>query len=104
MSTLELKLDEQASIFVEVQTPAGRREDVSSVDSKIEESFDKVSGSLKKIAEAMERQLASMTRRPDKVQLEMGAQLKGNADLWLVAGEATAHMKITLAWDKPAST
>jgi hypothetical protein len=105
METLELKLDDASSIFVAVEPsgdPGSRRQDVSR-DGRLQENFAKVSGSLRAVAETMEAQLATMTRRPDRVQLEMGAQLKGKAELWLVAGEATGHMKITLTWEKPRS-
>lgn len=100
MSTLELKLDKNVSIFAEVEdAPGARRQDVST-EQKLEANFSKVTGSLQAIAKMMEEQLKQIDR-PDKVELEMGAQLKGAADLWLVSGEATGHMKIKLTWDKP---
>lgn len=98
MPTLQLHLDETSSVFVEVQQ-TGRFEDVSGTN--LEANFSKVSASLAAIVESMERQLGRLPRRPDKVTLEMGAQLKGQADLWLVSGEATAHLKVTMTWDAP---
>lgn len=101
MSTLELKLSDTVSIFTEVEdTGSGRRQDVSNNKGKLEEKFEKVTGSLSAIAEAMEAQLAKIPR-PDKVELEMGAELKGGADLWIVSGETKGHMKIKMVWDKP---
>ena len=49
----------------------------------------------------LDAQLAQLPRRPDKMSIEMGAELKGQADLWLVAGEAKGHFKVTMTWDRP---
>lgn len=104
MEVLELKLEDGMSVFAEVKPSRrpgeGRMEAVS--NRKLEAQFSAVSGSLAAIAQSVETQLAKLVRRPDKVALEMGAELRGAADLWLVSGEAKGHMKITLTWDKPA--
>lgn len=103
MSTLELDLGEGASVFVDVPDAAGeRRQDVANRGERLQADFAKVSASLAGIVRSVEAQLEALPRRPDEVQIEMGAELRGEADLWLVSGEAAGHMKVTLAWKGPA--
>jgi hypothetical protein len=41
-----------------------------------------------------------MAHRPDKVEMEFGASLSGDCDLWIVSGEGKADFKVKLAWNK----
>jgi len=41
-----------------------------------------------------------MAHRPDKVEMEFGASLRGDRDLWVVSGEGKADFKVKLAWGK----
>jgi len=41
-----------------------------------------------------------MAHRPDKVEMEFGAALSGDRDLWVVSGEGKADFKVRLAWGK----
>lgn len=106
MPTLELVLDNDQSVFVSVEPSPTRTttrvEDVATGDiTDLKASFAKVSASLAGVVKSIEAQLDALPRRPDTVAVEFGAQLKGEADLWLVSGEATGHMKVTLTWTKP---
>lgn len=96
MATLELKLEDDQKVFVEVK--ADRLQEVS--NKKLEANFDKVSGSLGAVVKSLEAQLSAMPKRPDTFEIEMGAELKGEADFWIVNGTAGAHFKVTLKWGK----
>jgi hypothetical protein len=41
-----------------------------------------------------------MVHRPDKVEMEFGASLSGECDLWIVSGDGEAEFKVKLSWDK----
>ena len=41
-----------------------------------------------------------MARRPDKFEMEFGASLSGDCDLWIVSAEGKAEFKVKLAWGK----
>lgn len=103
MATLELQLDDGVKIYTKVEpstsTPSAY-EDVSRGREKLEASFTKVSASLKSIVSSIEDQLSTLAKRPTKFEIEMGVELKGEADFWIVSGEATGHMKITLSWEQ----
>jgi Trypsin-co-occurring domain 1 len=62
--------------------------------------FQAALGSLAELVTVLEASLGHMARRPDKVELEFGASLSGEADLWIVSGEAKAEFKVKLAWGK----
>ncbi len=52
-----------------------------------------------------ERRLGALVRRPTKVEMEFGATLSADCDLWVVSGKGEAEFKVTLSWDadsKPA--
>jgi len=65
------------------------------------EKFHAALGSLGALVAALEAAVGNMARRPDKVEIELGASITGECDLWVVSGNATADFKVTLAWDSP---
>ncbi len=65
------------------------------------ETFQAALGTLAELVGALETAVGRMVRRPDKVQIELGASLSGKCDLWVVSGNAAADFKVTLAWDRP---
>ena len=59
-------------------------------------------GTLGDLVGMLERSVGKMVKRPDTVQLEFGASLTADCDLWIVSGEGSAEFKVTLAWEKLA--
>jgi hypothetical protein len=57
-------------------------------------------GSLASLVGALEDSVGHMAHRPDKVEMEFGASLSGDCDLWVVSGEGKADFKVKLAWNK----
>jgi hypothetical protein len=99
--TLELKAG-KSRILVEVDELPERGLKKFSGEEKLEENFSKVSAALKDVVESIEAQLSKLLARPDEITLEMGAKLSGEADLWIVKGDAEASMTLTLKWTKPS--
>lgn len=64
------------------------------------DKFQAALGSLSGLVAAMEQAMGSMPHRPDKVELEFGATLSSQCDLWIVSGEGEAELKVTLTWGK----
>lgn len=64
------------------------------------EAFKAALGTLGDIVEVLEESVGRLARRPDKVEIEFGASLSGQADLWIVSGDAKAAFKVKLAWEK----
>jgi len=62
------------------------------------EKFKAALGSLASLVAALEASVAQMPHRPDKVEMEFGASLGGDCDLWVVSGEGKADFKVKLAW------
>jgi Trypsin-co-occurring domain 1 len=73
----------------------GIGEDIAKVTS---DKFQAALGSLSDLVSALERSVRHMPQRPDKVELEFGASLSGDCDLWIVSGEGKAEFKVKLAW------
>ena len=73
------------------------------VVDKAEEAFDKALGALGDVVARLEAAIGGLERRPDGVEVEFSASLKGDADLWVVSGSAEAEFKVTLKWDGKAA-
>ena len=64
------------------------------------ETFKKALGSLAELVKMLEGSVGEMPTRPDKVEMEFGAKISGDCDLWIVSGEGEADFTVTLAWGK----
>jgi hypothetical protein len=73
----------------------GIAEDIAKVTG---EKFKAALGSLASLVAALEVSVGQMPHRPDKVEMEFGASLSGDCDLWVVSGEGKADFKVKLAW------
>ena len=63
------------------------------------EKFKAALGSLGEIVKMLEASVGAMAKRPDKVEMEFGAKISGECNLWIVSGEGEADFKVTLTWD-----
>jgi hypothetical protein len=50
-----------------------------------------------------EESVGAMPPCPDKIEMEFGASLKGECDLWIVSGEGEAEFKVKLSWERKSS-
>jgi hypothetical protein len=62
--------------------------------------FKSALGSLSELVAALEESVGKMIHRPEKVEMEFGASLTADCDLWIVSGEGEAEFKVTLTWGK----
>jgi hypothetical protein len=75
----------------------GITEDIAKITA---EKFKAALGSLVSLVSALEDSVGKLTHRPGKVEMEFGASLSGDCDLWVVSGEGKADFKVKLKWDK----
>jgi Trypsin-co-occurring domain 1 len=64
------------------------------------DKFKTALGSLAGLVAALEESVGHMPNRPEKVEMEFGASLSGECDLWIVSGDGKAEFKVKLAWGK----
>jgi hypothetical protein len=64
------------------------------------EKFKSALGSLGELVKILEDSVGNLPKRPNKVEMEFGASLKGDCNLWIVSGEGEADFKVTLSWEK----
>lgn len=62
------------------------------------ENFKSALGSLGELVRILEDSVGNLPKRPDKVEMEFGASLKGDCNLWIVSGEGEADFRVTLSW------
>lgn len=80
----------------------GGLHEVSLKDKLVETSsgmFEKALSSLGELVGVLERSVGALEKQPTKVELEFGATLSGDCDLWVVSGEGEAEFKVTLSWE-----
>ena len=85
------------------QMPASGLSEVALTDDIARFASDRFQGALSSLGDLvsiLEQSIGQMTNRPDKVEMEFGASLTGDCDLWIVSGEGTAEFKVTLGWEK----
>ena len=75
----------------------GIAEDIAKITG---DKFKAALGSLASLVAALEELVGKITRRPDEIEMEFGASLTGDCNLWVVAGEGKAEFKVKLAWNK----
>lgn len=71
----------------------------SKVSAASKEQFEGALATLGDLISTMEKSLESVAKKPKKVEMEFGASIKGNCDLWIVSGEGNAAFKVTLTWE-----
>ena len=77
-------------------SPVGARD---SVVAQTAETFDRALGALGDVVARLEAAIGGLERRPDGVEVEFSASLKGDCNLWVVSGAGEAEFKVTLRWD-----
>jgi hypothetical protein len=64
------------------------------------DQFKAALGALGDLVTALEQSVGHLAHRPDKVEMEFGATLSGDCNLWIVSGKGEAEFKVTLSWGK----
>lgn len=65
-----------------------------------EDKFKAALGSLADLVATLEQSVDGMAKRPDGVEMEFGASLTADCNLWVVSGEGKAEFKVKLSWGK----
>jgi hypothetical protein len=64
------------------------------------DEFQAALGSISELVKTFEASIAALPNRPEKVEIEFGATLSQECDLWIVALDASPEFRIKLAWGK----
>jgi hypothetical protein len=67
------------------------------------ETFKSALGSLGELVKILEDSVGNLPKLPNKIEMEFGASLKGDCNLWIVSGEGEADFKVKLSWEKNSS-
>jgi hypothetical protein len=76
--------------------------EVSAKDKLIETSsgtFERALSSLGELVRILEKSVWALEKRPSKVEMEFGATLTGDCDLWIVSSHGEAEFEVTLSWE-----
>ena len=83
--------------------PDGGLQEVSFVNTLSKATagqFESALGTLGELIGVLEKHVGALANRPAKMEMEFGASLSGECDLWVVSGKGEAEFKVTLTWGK----
>ncbi len=63
------------------------------------EEFTEAMGTLGELVGVMDGSLDKIAKKPSKIEMEFGASLTADCNLWVVSGEGKAEFKVKLTWD-----
>ena len=72
--------------------------------TKASGQFETALGTLGELVGVLEKTVGGLVHRPSKVEMEFGATLSADCDLWIVSGKGEAEFKVTLSWDADGKT
>ncbi|MCB1451184.1 MAG: hypothetical protein KDJ67_13865 [Nitratireductor sp.] len=101
-ANIEIQFDDGSKLYFGGSNAASGLHEVSAIDNATKasnEKLEKALGSLAGLVNSMEASIARITHKPKKIELEFGASLTTECDLWIVSGEGTAELKVTLTWE-----
>jgi hypothetical protein len=61
--------------------------------------FESALATLGELVGVLEKTVGGLAKRPSKVEMEFGAKLSGDCNLWIVSGSGEAEFKVKLAWE-----
>lgn len=109
---LSLSVSDRTRVLIEVEPPPPGIGDEDGDDLErwttgpreaLEGELSEIALKITEIAECFEERFNAVPQREagfalDGAEIELAFQLKGGADLFLVKGEAQAHIKVRLNW------
>jgi hypothetical protein len=72
--------------------------------TKASGQFETALGTLGELVGVLEKTVGGVVHRPSKVEMEFGATLSADCNLWIVSGKGEAEFKVTLSWDADGKT
>ncbi len=83
--------------------PEAGEPDAGIADGFTRASADEFKAGLASVGElvgSLQASIDALPKRPDKIEIEFGATLSQECDLWVVGAEASPEFTIRLAWGK----
>ncbi|MEW2574856.1 CU044_2847 family protein [Streptomyces syringium] len=106
MSIVEFALRDGGTLLVRVsdeqaQTPVTTRgASTSAVIERAEGAFESVMGAVRAVTRGVATQVEDSVQRPDVLTVEFGIELSAQAGAVITAAGASAHLKVSLTWNK----
>ena len=94
---IEVELVNGSKILIGGREAAGSSSAIPNVSAY---TFKTALGSLVEVVEILEHAVASMANRPEKVEIEFGASISSECNLWIVPGEGEAEFRVKLTWGR----
>ena len=94
---IEVELVNGSKILIGGREGAGSSSTIPNVSAY---TFKTALGSLVEVVEILEHAVASMANRPEKVEMEFGASISSECNLWIVPAEGEAEFRVKLTWGR----
>ncbi|WP_026608344.1 CU044_2847 family protein [Methylocapsa acidiphila] len=100
---LVVELSDDKRLFFGGRGPDGELSEVWVTDEIAKgtrDSFQSALGALAELVKTLDASVAGMEGRPEKVEIEFGASLGSDCNLWIAPGDSKAEFKVKLTWSK----
>jgi hypothetical protein len=94
---IEVELVSGSKILIGGRDAAGSSLAIPNVSAY---TFKTALGSLVEVVEILEHAVASTANRPAKVEMEFGASLTSECNLWIVPAADDAEFRVKLTWGR----
>jgi len=98
-----VELSDDKRLFFGGRGPDGELSEIWVTDDiakGTKEDFLSAIGSLAELVKTLDESVAAMAKRPEKIEIEFGASLGSDCNLWIAPGDSKAEFKVKLSWGK----
>ncbi len=101
---VELTLKNGGSVYIKAENefPAMKTRASNSEapeQGMVQESFELVSSSLAAVAQEIEEKISSLPNKPNKVVVELSANVEASGSIFIANGTAQGAIKLQMTWE-----
>ena len=104
MCVIELPLETGGSVLFEVEDLTTARKTMRGGGSEnvkqVTTTFESVIGKLKPVVETVARELGSLAKAPDLVEVEFAVKLSADAGVIIASAGSEASLRVKVGWKK----
>lgn len=98
-----IELSDDKRLFFGGRGPDGELSEIWVTDDIAKgttENFKSAMNSLAELVKLLDESVGAMPKHPEKIEIEFGASLGSDCNLWIAPGDSKAEFKVKLSWGK----
>lgn len=98
-----VELSDDKRLFFGGRGPDGQLSEVWVTDEiakATKENLQSALASLAELVKILDESVGAMPKRPEKIEMEFGASVGSDCNLWIAPSDSAAEFKVRLSWKK----